>query len=183
MTVRSTVPPGAPAAQPVGQPLPTASLARRTAALLYEALLLVAMAIIAGFVLLPLVSPGVASAHRLIVPPLFARVMTFCVVAGGAAVYYAWCWSDGRRTLPQKTWRLRLVDHAGGPVLWRQALLRYVAGWIGPALTLTGYAALHAGGHARNALAFLLVNYCWALVDRDGQFLHDRIAGTRVVSP
>jgi uncharacterized RDD family membrane protein YckC len=108
--------------------------------------------------------------------------MTFGVLAGGAAAYYAWCWSDGRRTLPQKTWRLRLVDHAGGPVAWRQALLRYVAGWIGPALALTGYAALHAGGHARNALAFLLVNYCWALLDRDRQFLHDRIAGTRVVS-
>jgi uncharacterized RDD family membrane protein YckC len=162
--------------------LPTASLARRIGALLYEVLLLVAMAIIAGFVLLPLVSPGVTTAHRLVVPPLFARVMTFGVLAGGAAAYYAWCWSDGRRTLPQKTWRLRLVDHAGGPVAWRQALLRYVAGWIGPALALTGYAALHAGGHARNALAFLLVNYCWALLDRDRQFLHDRIAGTRVVS-
>ncbi|MGE5089054.1 MAG: RDD family protein, partial [Candidatus Levyibacteriota bacterium] len=165
-----------------GQPLPTARLARRVGALAYEALLLVAMAFGVGFALLPLMSPVGSGSRELVVPQTFARVLMGCALVGGAALYYGWCWSRGRRTLPQKTWRLRLVDHDGRALTWRRALLRYAAAWIGPAMALAAYAALHPSGHARSALAFVLVNYCWALFDRDGQFLHDRLAGTRVVA-
>ena len=161
--------------------LDAASFLRRIGALLYEALLLVAMAFFAGFLFLPLVSPRGGSHQTLTVPPIFARTLMFCVLVGGAATYYAWCWSGGRRTLPQKTWRLRLIDRRGGPLSRRQALVRYAAAWIGPALALAGYAALHESGYARNVLAFAALNYCWAIIDPDRQFLHDRIAGTRVV--
>jgi len=160
----------------------SAKLARRIGALTYEALLAIAMAFGVGFALLPLVSPVGSASRELVVPTPFARTIMACALVGGGALYYGWCWSRGRRTLPQKTWRLRLVGLDGGPVSWQRALLRYAAAWIGPAMALAGYAALNTTGHARNALAFMLVNYCWALVDRDGQFLHDRIAGTRVVA-
>jgi uncharacterized RDD family membrane protein YckC len=43
-----------------------------------------------------------------------------------------------------------------------QAVLRYLAAW--PSILLFGIGIL------------------WFLVDRDKQFLHDRIAGTRIVS-
>jgi uncharacterized RDD family membrane protein YckC len=159
-----------------------ASLARRLGALLYEALLLVAMACVAGFALLPLVSPSAAGAAAVpATPPLFARTMMFCVLAGGAALYYAWCWSDGRRTLPQKTWRLRLVTVDGRAPTRQTALLRYVAGWAGPVVAIAAYAALHRTGHGGYPAVALALNYAWALVDRDRQFLHDRLAGTRVV--
>jgi hypothetical protein len=36
-------------------------------------------------------------------------------------------------------------------------------------------------GHGRWALAALALNYAWAFVDMDRQFLHDRIAGTRLM--
>lgn len=162
--------------------LEPASFARRIAALGYEALLLVAMAFVVGFLFLPLVSPWGATHRTLTVPPVFARTMMFCALVGGAAAYYAWCWSGGRRTLPQKTWRLRLVDRRGGPMSRKQALLRYASAWIGPALALAGYGALRGTGYAQNALAFVALNYCWAIVDPDRQFLHDRIARSLVVS-
>jgi len=38
-----------------------------------------------------------------------------------------------------------------------------------------------AAGYARSAVGLLALNYAWALVDPDRQFLHDRIAGTRLV--
>jgi uncharacterized RDD family membrane protein YckC len=160
----------------------TATLTRRIGALTYEALLVIAMAFGLGFALLPIVSPVGSASRELVVPPLLGRTIMACALVGGGALYFGWCWSRGRRTLPQKTWRLRLVGADGGPVSWRRALLRYAAAWIGPAMALAGYAALHTTGHAHNALAFMLVNYGWALVDRDRQFLHDRIAGTRVVA-
>jgi uncharacterized RDD family membrane protein YckC len=69
------------------------------------------------------------------------------------AAYFLWCWLRGGQTLAMKAWHVRVVE-----VTPRKALLRFV-------------------------LAFLLlpVSIPWALVDRDGQFLHDRLAGTRLV--
>lgn len=157
-----------------------ASIKRRIAALGYEALLLTAMAFVAGFVFLPFLAHD-PTRQTLTVPSTVARVAMFCALVAGAGLYYTWCWSDGRRTLPQKTWRLRLVDRHGSPPTRSRALVRYVACWIGPALALAAYAVLHASGHARNAAAFLALDYCWAIVDPDRQFLHDRIAGTLVV--
>ena len=86
-----------------------------------------------------------------------------------------------RRTLAQKTWRIRLVDRAGKPVGCGQALVRYAAAWIGPAAALAAYVALRPVADAGYAAALLGLNYAWALVDRDRQFLHDRIAGTRAI--
>ena len=70
-----------------------------------------------------------------------------------AAAYFIWYWLHGGQTLPMKAWRIRLVG-----VTPRKALLRLV------------FAAL-----------LLPVSILWALFDRDRQFLHDRLAGTRLV--
>ena len=71
------------------------------------------------------------------------------------AAYFLWCWLRGGQTLAMKAWRIRLVG-----VSPRNALPRF-------------------------ALAALLVptglSIAWALFDRDRQFLHDRLAGTRLV--
>jgi len=76
-------------------------------------------------------------------------------LAAVLAAYFLWCWLRGGQTLAMKTWRIRLTG-----VTPRKALMRF-------------------------ALAILLVptgvGLLWALVDRDGQFLHDRLAGTRQV--
>jgi uncharacterized RDD family membrane protein YckC len=162
-----------------GQP---ASLTRRLCTLVYEVLLLVAMALVVGFLFLPLVSPGGASRSTLTIPPIFVRTMMFCALASGGAAYYVWFWSEGRRTLPQKTWGLRLADVAGRNLTRRTALVRYAAGWIGPVAALAAYGVLRPVGAGRYAAALLLLNYAWALVDPARQFLHDRIADTRVVN-
>ena len=139
------------------------------------------MALVAGFVFLPLASPSGAIHRTLTVPPVFARTMMFCALVAGAALYYTWCWSKGRRTLPQKTWRLRIVDVEGRALTRRTALLRYFAAWIAPALTIVAYLALRPLGWGRYAAVLLALGYAWALFDRDRQFLLDRVAGTRIV--
>jgi uncharacterized RDD family membrane protein YckC len=107
--------------------------------------------------------------------------MLFCALVAGGALYCGWCWSEGRRTLPQKTWGLRLVDRDGRVVTWKRAMVRYAAWWLGPASAVAAYAVLQPSGHPHRALALLALGYAWAIVDRDRQFLHDRIAGTRLV--
>jgi uncharacterized RDD family membrane protein YckC len=71
------------------------------------------------------------------------------------AAYFLWCWLRGGQTLAMKAWRIRLVD-----VTPAKALVRFVL-----------------------ALVFVptLASIVWALFDRDRQFLHDRLAGTRLV--
>lgn len=78
-----------------------------------------------------------------------------------AGVYLVWFWRRGGQTLAMKTWRIRLVDIQGRPVSLRQAWLRFI-------VAVAGAMALGAG-------------YVWAVFDREKQFLHDRIAGTRLV--
>ena len=82
-------------------------------------------------------------------------------VLGVVGAYFAWFWSHGGQTLPMKTWRLRLVRSDGTKVSVGRALHRYV-------LAALGFFALGLG-------------FFWALVDRDRQFLHDRLAGTAIV--
>jgi uncharacterized RDD family membrane protein YckC len=163
-----------------GATLPLASLRRRLAALFYEATLIAALILVLGFVLAPAVSRS-PSHDALQIPDVAGRVFMLCTLFMAGAVYCAWTWSNGRRTLPMKTWRIRLVTGAGGNLDARRALVRYAATWIGPTIALSVYALARPGAGSKHALWLVAIGYAGALVDRDGQFLHDRIAGTRLV--
>jgi uncharacterized RDD family membrane protein YckC len=160
--------------------LPNASLPRRLAAALYELLLLTALVFIAGFVLLPLISPSHVG-DPLAVPSLPARTALFCALFAIVAVYCVFGWTGGRRTLPQKTWHLRLIDAGGSSLDYRRAFVRYLAGWIGPAVALVVFVALRPYRLGGVAVVPLALSYLAALVDPERLFLHDRVAGTRLV--
>lgn len=125
----------------------TPGLARRLASLLYEAVLLLAVAFFAGTAFF-FASRGaplegwLLRAHQLFLAAVFAA-------------YFLWCWLRGGQTLAMQAWRIRLVGVSPG-----KALLRFLLALI---LVPTG------------------VSILWAMFDRDGQFLHDRLAGTRLV--
>ena len=70
------------------------------------------------------------------------------------AAYFLWCWLRGGQTLAMKAWGIRLVDVTPG-----KAVLRFVL-----------------------ALVLLPASIGWALFDKDRQFLHDRLVGTRLVN-
>lgn len=76
-------------------------------------------------------------------------------------IYFTSQWVLGAQPLAMKTWRLRLLSRDGRRLSLRQGLARYVASAF--AVPLFGVA------------------YMWALVDPERQFLHDRLAGTRIV--
>ena len=130
------------------------AILRRLVAMCYEILLL--SGVVAVLVIAPHVLIG-AFAHRLATPAiLWAHLFRVLLV------YFIWFWSNGGQTLAMKTWRIRLLTCDGLPVRPAQALLRFLLCW--PSLVLCG------------------VGIVWALIDRDGQFLHDRVAGTQLVT-
>lgn len=130
----------------------TPGLGRRLLSLVYEILLCAAIVLLAG---------GIAAGLAQLTNPAYARLYTQIIVFPACAVYFAWQWCQSGQTLPMKTWRMRLETTAGHPMALPQALLRV-------ALAAMGYLLLG-------------VSVLWAVVDHDGQFLHDRLAGTRLV--
>ncbi|TMH18729.1 MAG: RDD family protein [Betaproteobacteria bacterium] len=161
-----------------------AGVIRRLAASLYETLLLAALALVVGFALLPVLTAGPslpALEHALPLLTPAAQALSFGCLFAAFGAYCAWGWSDGRRTLPMKTWRLAMESTRGAPLTLPRAALRYVVCWIGPGLAIAAYAALRPLGYSRWAVALLAVNYAWALVNSDRQFLQDRVAGTRLI--
>lgn len=132
----------------------TATLPRRLISLLYESLLLGAVIVV--FFLLPQTLLGVFAGKSLPPGGLLAHFFLLLLV------YFGWFWVHGGQTLAMKTWRIRVMDISGYPVRPAQAALRYCAAWV----------SLGLGG----------IGLIWALFDPDRQFLHDRIAGTRLVA-
>lgn len=132
--------------------IPIAGLGRRLLSLVYEALLLTAL-LFAGS--LPVV---MLSEH---LPQYGQRALLQGYILLLCGWFYVWQWTRGGQTLPMKAWHLRLVALDGSRIGTRRAVVRYLAAFVG---TL----ALGAG-------------FLWAALDRDRQFLHDRLAGTRVI--
>jgi uncharacterized RDD family membrane protein YckC len=98
-------------------------------------------------------------------------------------LYFVWFWCHGGQTLPMKTWRIRLVTDDGRPVTPKLALIRYFFSWLWfvPGLAL----AWLVQAQAWMLVLFPTLNFLlWAatpLLDKDRQFLHDRLAGTRLI--
>lgn len=176
MAYATAAPTGAP-------PRPLAGLARRLAALVYETLLLAALWLVAGFALAPIMTPQrVGLGQELVIPSAAARLGEFAVLFAVTGLYLGWSWTAGRRTLAQKTWRLAVVGADGRPASASRALTRYLACWIGPALALLAYLSLRPHRYGAHGVWLVGLNWLWAWIDRDRQFLHDRVAGTRLVA-
>lgn len=131
---------------------PVAALSRRLVCAVYDALLLAAVLWCAALPL-QLIETALETPHS---RPLFQVYLVLV-----AAVYFVWQWVRSGQTLAMKTWQLRVVDLDRGALKVPQALLRYVAAVAGVGL---------AG-----------VGFMWAFFDPEQQFLHDRIARTRIV--
>lgn len=76
--------------------------------------------------------------------------------------YFVRCWVVTGQTLASQTWKLKVVDSHGQLLSQQQAILRYI---------LASLLLLPAG-----------LTLWWALLDRDHQFLHDRLLGSRMIT-
>lgn len=150
------------------------TLRRRMASLLYEALVLFGVALIAGAIgalMLRITGTPQDTALRIIAFLLFGS-------------YFTWFWVRQGQTLPMQTWQLRLVAADGGPVTFGRACLRYVLGiaWVAPG-ALIAHALLWPPRTALMAVGVnILVYGLLALWLPQRQFLHDLLAGTRIVN-
>jgi uncharacterized RDD family membrane protein YckC len=127
-------------------------IGRRFLSMLYESLVVFAIAFFAGMAFYGAANGQISGGSRL----LF-QLYLFLILG----IYFIACWSRRGRTLPMQTWRIRVVGADDLSVGVGRAALRYALAW--PSLLVFG------------------AGFFWAFLDRDRQFLHDRLAGTRIV--
>jgi uncharacterized RDD family membrane protein YckC len=128
-----------------------AGLWPRFASLVYESVLLVGLVFVSAYLFVALARDAQQGFMRL------AFQLYLLAICGA---YFVFCWTRSGQTLAMKTWHLRLQTDQGAILAPRQAVVRYLL-------------AIPSVG--------LGLGLFWALVDRDRQFLHDRLAGTRIV--
>jgi uncharacterized RDD family membrane protein YckC len=135
----------------------SAGVGRRFGAMLYDALLVIALLMIVTAAFLPLTGGEAITFERVGAFEYVYRLMLLGVVVAFFGVF----WTRRGQTLGMAAWRLRLVRADGAPVTWRDVLARLAgacASWL----------ALGLG-------------YFWIWFDRDRLAWHDRWSGTRVI--
>lgn len=154
--------------------MPAPSLKIRLASMMYEAMLLFGVLFIAGW----LFSTLLQQRHALYLREALQEWL-FLVIG----IYFVWFWSHGGQTLAMKTWHIRLVAADGRPVKPLRAAGRFLLAWLWclPGLALAWALDAQAWMLALIPAANIVI---WALMiflAPDRQFLHDRLAGTRLI--
>jgi len=121
--------------------------------MIYESLLLIAVLFVASYIF-----------HLVFHDPnsIFFKPVHQLYLLLVMGTYFIWFWTHGGQTLAMQTWKLRLTTTVGEGISLKQAIARYLFAVVG--ISLFGFGIF------------------WALFDRDHQFLHDRLAGTRIVN-
>jgi uncharacterized RDD family membrane protein YckC len=135
------------------QPFTRAGLLVRLAAMLYDALLLLAVLFCATALVVALNGGEALQGYN----ALFTSFL-FCL----AFAFYAWFWIHGGQTLGMRAWRLRVQQIKNAdPISWGQALLRFM-------VSILSWLPLGLG-------------FWWMLIDRDQLTWHDRYSESEIV--
>lgn len=119
-------------------------------ACVYEFLILVAIWMLFTWLYVSLFGDATVGSKR-----LWLQLLLW-VITG---VYFVMCWVKTGQTLAMQAWKMKIVAHDGGLLNLRQATLRYV---LASVLTL-----------------LFGISLLYMFVNRQRQFLHDRILGSR----
>lgn len=129
-----------------------AGLGRRLLACAYELLLLIAIWLLCTAVFMLLAGNADTLLKRSLLQFFMWLITGF---------YFVRCWCRSGQTLAAQTWRIQLVNRQCQLLSFQEAIGRY--------LLLSIFTPLCG------------VNFIWALVDKDQQFLHDCLMHTRLI--
>lgn len=131
----------------------TPGFLRRLAAIIYDALLLLAVLFFATALALPLNS-GKAFSSQQYFYPIYLLSVSF--------LFYGWFWTHGGQTLGLRSWKMQLVSRTQTTIDWKQAFIRFVG-------ALISWLCLGAG-------------IFWILLDKNNLGWHDYLSGTMPVN-
>lgn len=164
--------PAAPADIPTEPP----GLIRRLACFVYEGVLLFGVLMIAGIGF-----SAITQQRHALVGRHGLQAFVFVVLG----LYFTWFWIHGGQTVAMKAWHLRVVDGQLAPLSWPRAIARYLLAWawFAPALAVLAFTPLRSPGAVTAVLLAGVLGYALlARLHPQRQYLHDVLAGTRLVT-
>jgi len=129
-----------------------ASRLKLFAACMYELLLLLALWMLCTWIFVRLFGDTMGNDKR-----YFLQGILWLVTGA----YFVCCWSKTGQTLAAKTWKIKLVNEQNTVLSSKQAFVRYAL--------------------ASASMLVLGLGFIWAMVDKEGLFLHDRLLKTRFI--
>jgi len=138
------------------QNYPTAPLYRRLAAMIYDGLIVIALYIMAGFILV-----GSYKAVTGEFPGAFPASVDLSVLFIICFFYYTHSWMRGGQTIGMKSWRIKLISEYKPQMRLTQCMLRTGIGFF--------------------SLLIVGLGYWWALFDKRQRTWHDMASMTRIV--
>ena len=139
------------------QSVQSAGVLRRFGAMLYDTLVVVAMAALLTWALLPLTGGEAILAERVGPYEYVYRGLLLLLVI----FFFGAFWTRRGQTLGMVAWRLKVERDDGAALRWSDALLRLVGASV--------------------SLLALGLGYFWIWIDRDRLAWHDRWSHTRVI--
>ena len=134
--------------------IPNATRIKLFAACVYELLLLIALWMLFTWIFVRVFGDATGG---------YKRYVLQLVLWLATGAYFVWCWCKSGQTLATQTWKIKLVtqgseNQQNNTLSPKQAVIRYAL----------ASACLLACG----------LGYFWALIDKNGLFLHDRLLKT-----
>ena len=103
---------------------------------------------------------------------------------GVAGAYFVFFWCRSGQTLAMKTWRIRLVAPGSATLPLNKAILRYLLAWMWflPAMALDYLFELKSWPSLGLIAIGMLAWGATIMLNKERQFLHDQLAGTRLIN-
>ena len=137
---------------------------RRVAAIIYDAILLIAIWFVTTMIYMALKGMiiGVEAMQNIAEAelPTSDLLLTLCLLST-TFLFFAYFWQKLGQTLGMQVWRIRIQTIAGKGINWQQSALRFAGAAI--------------------SFVTLGIGYLWMLWDKDRMTWHDKMSGTRVV--
>jgi uncharacterized RDD family membrane protein YckC len=153
---------------------PTATLKSRLVSMVYESLLLFGLIAITSAIF----DISTQSRHALYLRHERALLIFFVV-----GIYFTYFWRKSGQTLAMKTWKVRVISENNHPVGFIQSWLRYCLAWMWffPAFVIAELFHLKQGWIMLGIALGMVAWACTIFFSKDRQFLHDKLAKTRLV--
>ncbi|NIC05816.1 RDD family protein [Billgrantia bachuensis] len=138
-----------------------AGLGRRLGAMLYDALLVLAIWLLITVLHVAFVRLILGLDAELVGQGAPQRLTLQLALLVGAFLFFAFSWMRGGMTLGMQAWRLRVQTRNGYSITLSQSLVRYLVAWL--------------------SLAAFGLGYLWVLFDSERRSWPDIASGTRIV--
>ncbi|MBD3610710.1 MAG: RDD family protein [Gammaproteobacteria bacterium] len=154
---------------------PQAGVLKRLFAMLYDALLVMALWLVASALLLPFSGDVKGEQYNPLIT-VYLLIVTY--------LFFHWFWTHGGQTLGMRAWKIKLVHVDSKAIDWKITLLRFVTGmpaWILIIIASLGVTGNELGVIELSSRTIFISGLVWLLIDNWPNSWRDRLSHTRVI--